>query len=137
MAKRIDATTNAQREELNKICENFIEKHNGYYNPETGELSHIDDGHCIKGDCKFRDENTATRKILLPAHLRESFKSNGKTLPEDKIGQVVICLPHFIFPHQKFYLQNGKLPDDARLLGKNENRKGQPVPKPENGYRIS
>jgi len=156
--RRIEAIAKEQAEEIIKLIKKyFIKKGHAYYYQDTEELSLIDDGDCIKGDCTSYKTEEKTFKILLPAHLRKFFKTlewNGVCqLPEDKIGQVVICLKHFVFPHQKVYLRTGKLPKDATLLGRNRSlqifQEGQPIPAPEDpkvsgtgrqayrGYRIS
>jgi hypothetical protein len=158
MSKRIEAIAKEQAEEIIKLIKKyFIKKGHAYYYLDTEELSLIDDGDCIKGDCTSYKTKEKTFKILLPPHLRKFFKTlewNGVCqLPEDKIGQVVICLKHFVFPHQKVYLRTGKLPKDATLLGRNRSlqifQEGQPIPAPEDpkvsgtgrqayrGYRIS
>jgi hypothetical protein len=110
-----------QLNEITKICkENFIEKDGASYRKDNLKLAYTKKGHCIKGDCNYREKKIETIKILVPPHLRKSFLtlvSDGTCLlPEDKIGQVVICLPHFFLTHQKYYLENGKLPKDAKLL---------------------
>jgi hypothetical protein len=118
-----------QLNEITKICkENFIEKDGASYRKDNLKLAYTKKGHCLKGDCKYREKKIETIKILVPPHLRKSFLtlvSDGTCLlPEDKIGQVVICLPHFFLTHQKYYLENGKLPEDAKLIGRCESKKG-------------
>ena len=52
-------------------------------------------------------------------HMRTDFKKivGGEyCVPEEKIGQSVVCLGHFFVEHQKSYLQNGVLPQEARRL---------------------
>ncbi len=132
MAKRRQKKETKKQQQLNeitKICkENFIEKDGAAYRKDNLKLAYTKKGHCIKGDCKYREKKIETIKILVPPHLRTSFQtlvSDGTCLlPEDKIGQVVICLPHFFLTHQKYYLENGKLPKDAKLIGRCESKKG-------------
>lgn len=128
-AERKKVTAEEQRDEITKICEkDFTKKGEASYRTDNLELSYIENGECIKGDCKYRRKKIKTKKILLPPHLRKYFLTRARDgtclLPEDKIGQVVICLPHFFLTHQKYYLENGKLPEDAKLIGRCESKKG-------------
>ncbi len=113
-----------RRSQIDVICQNFVRRGNAFYHPGTNKLSFIQNGLCVKSDCCFRDKGLVTRKILLPAHIREHFKTfvhNGKcALPVEKIGKVVVCLEHFFIEHQKHYLENGALPLNARLMAKQD-----------------
>jgi hypothetical protein len=117
-----------QQEEIKEILKTcFTQKGNGFFSEVNGQLklSHIQKGYCIKRDCNYRDSKTPAVKILLPAHLRKTFatlEDGTCLLPEDKIGQVVICLNHFLLIFQKHYLKTGKLPKGARLIGGKETK---------------
>jgi hypothetical protein len=138
-AERKKVTAEEQRDEITKICEkDFIKKGEASYRTDNLELAYIENGECIKGDCKYRRKKIKTKKILLPPHLRKYFLTRARDgtcfLPEDKIGQVVICLDHFFFVYQKQYLKTGKLPEDSRLIGCREHKKvfqeGDEIPPP-------
>ena len=109
-----------QKSQIDAICQNFVQRKEAFYHPMTRKLSFIQNGMCIKSDCSFRDHHDYdTRKILLPLHMRTHFKTivGGECcLPLEKIGQVVVCLAHFFVEHQKSYLENGVLPQEARRL---------------------
>ena len=74
MSKRIEAIAKEQAEEIIELIKKyFIKKGHAYYYQDTEELSLIDDGDCIKGDCTSYKTEEKTFKILLPAHLRKFF----------------------------------------------------------------
>ena len=120
---RMPKINKKEKQQLDKICRDFIRKGNAFYHPETRKLSFILDGYCIKSECFKRtadkvNRGFGVRKIVLPRRLQTQFKTylDGECqLPGSKIGQVVICLDHFLIEHQKFYLHNGFLPLEAKI----------------------
>ena len=138
-------TQGLQKQQIDKICENFIQSGNAFYHPVTKKLSYIINGHCIKGECNNRkidkvnegeNKGFGDRKILLPEHIQPDFmttKAGLCALDKSKIGQVVICLNHFFIEHQKFYLENGFVPPEARLIrnGEQNHVEGMPIADPE------
>jgi hypothetical protein len=126
---KLKFTLSSQKEQLDKICANFIQKENAFYHPDTKNLSFIIGGQCIKGECTIRDSDKLNkgffeRKILVPLQICDHFKttkSGVRDLPIAKIGKVVICLSHFFFEHQIFYLRNGELPEKTRLTTSGDN----------------
>ena len=117
---RLNKLQALQNSQIDAICGNFIKHGEAFYHPTTRKLSFIQNGVCIKSDCSFRDHHDGeARKILLPKHMRTHFKTivgGDCCLPLEKIGQVVACLAHFFVDHQKSYLQNGVLPQEASRL---------------------
>lgn len=105
-AARKKVTLDQQRDEIIEICQkDFTKKGEASYRTDNLELAYIENGECIKGDCKYKRKRIKTKKILVPPHLRKYFLTREKDgtclLPEDKIGQVVICLEHFLFGSPK------------------------------------
>ena len=133
---RLKDLQDLRQSQIDAICQDFVKRRNAFYDPGTHKLSFIQNGLCVKSDCCFRDKGLVTRKILLPAHVREHFKTFVRTgecaLPANKIGSVVVCLSHFFVEHQKYYLQNGALPLNARLMAQQDSthKEGEPIRDP-------
>ena len=120
---RLKDLQDLQKSQIDTICHDFVKRGNAFYHPATSKLSFIQDGICVKSDCCFRDKGLISRKILLPLHIREHFKTfaNGEcALHLDKIGKVVVCLSHFFVEHQKHYLRHGVIPLNARLMAQQD-----------------
>ena len=121
---RLKDLQDLQKSQIDAICQNFVKHGEAFYHPITKKLSFIEDGICVKGDCSIRDKKMVSRKILLPIHMRKDFKTEVEGecfLPLENIGKAVVCMTHFFVDHQKSYLQNGILPQEAtRLMARHE-----------------
>jgi hypothetical protein len=126
-----------QDAELEKYLKNLIRYEEALYDPDSRKKLFITDGCCIKGECLY-STSKGKMKVLLPENLRSDFQ---REIPLQRIGKIVVCLAHFFFVDQMFYVKNGFFPKSVRLMRKGENNhkieKEIPTPPPHNGFKAS
>jgi hypothetical protein len=106
-----------QDAELEKYLKKLIRYEGGLYDPESKKKLFIIDGCCIKGECLY-STSKGKLKVLLPESLRSDFQ---REIPLERIGKIVVCIAHFFFVDQLFYIKNGFFPESVRLMRKGEN----------------